>query len=889
MKALKLLSLGAVLAAAALPASAAAKLPPPRLVAPANGASFQELPAISWQPVRRAAQYEYEISADSSFHSIPGSGAGKGTNRTYGLAAALDQVVPDGRYSWRVRAVTALGAAGRWSQTRAIVKHWTDAPSILRGDGAAITWPSTPLVLSWSAVPYAVKYHVTIATDPALANQVLGSPSQPQYTDGTSFVLPTTLANGTYYWAVTPVDAENNIGVRSRVASFTWSWPTTSTLSCVSELLAIPSACPAAPSGQAPTVQDPLLSWGAIPGAAKYDVEINSSPDFPAGSKWCCSTPTIGTSLAPQQALANDSSYWWRVRALDANGNAGQWNFGSSHSQPAFTKVFDGSTPAIPNLTMRDVNGNALTGVPSTDTPIVTWNPVPGASRYEVELGSWTGSYCDWSAGTLYKVPTATTAWTPFGRKGLAQPGPTAWPSPQYDISPPSYSTWCARVLARSDDDAQNQQVVSVWSYVNATNNPNTPAFTYLPPPAAITGQTFTPFTPAGSYIAPANGSLTPRTPLLTWNWLPGANGYFVVISRDAGFTDVADVGFTNIPAYAPRLANSAPLADKSTAYYWAVIPTANADGSGFNDAALQDNPITFNKSSVPPTPLQPADGADVSTWPTFQWTPAENARTYTLQVSADPSFGNLIDNVTTDASAYTSSSTYPANQTLYWRVRGNDWTAQGLNWSPVRTFTRRLPAATPSAGNPAAGELEPVLSWSLVPGAIAYDIHIDEGNGLSQDATVNSTSFAPTTHYGLGTIHWQVRPLFPTLYSTVGGGFFAPQAYLLKLGPPAGAHGTKSGARIVISWNPDPAAKQYEVDVSATDSFSSLLDQHRVDGTSWSPSIDPILAGSHGRLYWRVAAISSDGVSTGAFATGSFGPPRAHKAHRRHHRRKHR
>ena len=48
-------SVAAVAAALALPAAAAARLAPPKLVGPANGAVFQQLPAISWQPVRRAA------------------------------------------------------------------------------------------------------------------------------------------------------------------------------------------------------------------------------------------------------------------------------------------------------------------------------------------------------------------------------------------------------------------------------------------------------------------------------------------------------------------------------------------------------------------------------------------------------------------------------------------------------------------------------------------------------------------------------------------------------------------------------------------------------------------------------------------------------------------
>jgi hypothetical protein len=328
-------------------------------------------------------------------------------------------------------------------------------------------------------------------------------------------------------------------------------------------------------------------------------------------------------------------------------------------------------------------------------------------------------------------------------------------------------------------------------------------------------------------------------------------------------------------------------LSDETTAYYWAVIPTGNTDGTMFNDDVSQDSPRAFNKASVPPTPLQPGNGSSVSTWPTFRWTAAENARNYHLQVSQDPSFGKLLDDVTTDSTAYTSSSTYPADTVLYWRVRANDWTGQGLNWSPVQTFSRHLPGSAPVPGNPSGGDGLPVESWTGVPGAIAYDVHLDQGDGTSNDYTVDSTAFAATDRHGIGSIHWQVRPLFPTTgFGTVGGPFFAPQPYLLKLAAPLGAHGVKAGSRLVISWNPDAAAKQYEVDVSNSQSFSPLISFQRVDGTSWAPDIDYSLPSNRGRLYWRVAAVDSLGT-VGSFATGSFlnnAPAKHHKrAHHKH------
>jgi protein-S-isoprenylcysteine O-methyltransferase Ste14 len=834
-------------------ATAIAGLYAPALQGPADNVTVQQLPAISWRAVRGAAEYEYQIAADPHFNSIAlGTGSGKGTSRTHNLAAALDKAVPDGAYYWRVRALTAADRVGAWSRVRRVVKAWTDAPQITGGDGTAVNWPTTPLVLRWSSVSYAAKYIVSIATDPALSSIVLGTATQPNETQGTSFAMPVSLAPGAYYWAVTPVDAEGHRGARSRVATFQWTWPTATT----------PSLTDLNPDAR---VFDPMFSWNPVPGAARYEVEVNAAEGFPAGSKWCCAGTTTGTSLVPLQVLANNS-YYWRVRAIDARGNAGVWNNGQS-----FTKAFDSVTPSIPNLTVRDINGNALTGAPATSTPIITWEPVPGASRYEVELGAHnsTGKYCDWTlAGQSgYHADTATTAWTPLART-FYKPYSEAWPSAQQDSSLPTgpNAGYCVRVLARSDDDAQRTQVTSEWAYLNGYNNP---AFTFTTPPAGSTCAT----TPPSAYRLPANGSATPRTPYFTWEPVPGAGSYYVVIARDAGFTHVTDVGFTDVNAYAPRLASGTPLSDETTSYYWTVIPAISANGGGVCSDALHNNPQSFNKSSAPPEPITPASGADVTTQPAFRWTSAENARNYRLQVSQDPTFGNSIDDVTTDATAYTSSSTYPADTVVYWRVRANDWNGQGLNWSATRTFVRRLPVPSPTPKS-ATNEGIPPFSWTPVQDAISYDVHVEQADGTTKDFNFESPAFTVAKYYGIGIFRLQVRAEFPTASGgKVAGGYSSLQPFLLSLAPPTAARGVKAGSRLVISWNPEPDAKQYQAEVSTTNGFNSRIDSHRVDGTSWAPDIDFAQKQNRGTLYWRVAAVDWGG-NVGAFATGSFGKP---------------
>jgi hypothetical protein len=845
----------------------------PRLQSPASGVSLEALPTFTWAAVAKATAYQFQLAADLHFGAIVASQLGKGSIETTDIAATPEKAVPNGTYYWRVRTISGK-TSGPWSATRTLVKAWSATPQLLGPNGNTVNWPTQPLVFSWSTVPYAVRYQITLATDPSLANQVLGSTQSPIITQGTVLTPSAPLTTGTYFWAVTPLDAEGHKGTRSPVASFSYVWPTATT-TAFSNLNAAQLL-----------EDDPQFSWAPIPGAARYEVEVNSAEDFPPGSKWCCAGTTIGTTITSMRPLANNR-YYWRVRGIDPRGNPGVWNYGTP-----FRKTFDGSLPAVNNLAVTDAEGNVISTdpeteefvVPSTDTPIVTWDPVPGASRYEVQLAPYaTNTGCDWSKSLLpgfaaLHAETASTAWTPLGGSKGFHIGPSGWPSPQ-EYVPGTLAAegrqYCVRVLARADEDAQNHQVVSTWAYVNPT--PNRPAFTFVDPPPS--GSAAGPLeTPESAYLQPASAGTLPRTPVFSWRRVDGAKGYFVVIAYDENFTEVADVGFTNVPAYVPHLANREPLADETTAYYWAVIPTANADGTGISSdpGRGEDNPQSFNKSSAAPTPLTPTNAATISNQPTFAWTPAENARSYRLQVSQDASFGSPLEDVTTDSTAYTSSSTYPADTVLYWRVRANDWIGQGLKWSPVRTFVRTLPAPVPSPGNAQGGEAIPVLNWAPVQGATGYDLHFEEVNGQPLNFSFPAAAATPLEWYGVGVWRWQVRAEFPAASpgQTTPSGYSPPQLFVRTLNAPSHATGLKSGGRLVISWSPDPAAKQYQVELSTTNGFANTIESHRVDNTSWAPQLNLHMAQNRGALFWRVAAVDVAG-NVGSFVSGAFATPR--------------
>lgn len=842
----KTLLLAAVLLAFLAQGAEARTLPAPRVSSPAANATVQSLPAFTWSKVSGAAQYEFQLAADSGFRSIVlGSGFAKGTFRTTNTAATIEESIPNGTYYWRVRGITKRDKVGRWTGTRTLVKAWTAAPDLLTADALAVAWPSQPLVLRWSPVGYATKYLVSIARDDALGS-IIFTGGRAVETTATTFALPDSLAPGRYYWAITPIDARGHVGTRSRVTSFDWSWPS-GTTTRVNDL--DPSA----------EVFDPQFSWDPVPGAARYEVEVNSSQDFATGSKWCCDEPTTGRSLSPTKPLANNR-YYWRVRAVDPSGNRGQWNLG-----PQFDKGYDATVPSVKNLKLRDNTYAELATGTATNSPVVTWDPVPGAVTYEVQIAPYS-SFCDWASPNTVRHEAVIPAWTP----GYDAPhfGSSAYPDTDSPDGPSGGNgQWCFRVNAHTADDARGDVVLGDWTQLGGSAQPS---FTALDQPSSGSPSALS----SSDYLAPGPTERVTRTPLFRWNRVPNAFGYYVIVARDANFTKIADVGYTRIPAYAPTTL----LNDETTNYYWYVVPTnsafsySDAPENHLNDPAFRHQ---FDKASIPPAPLVPVNNADVTSQPTFSWTSAEGAKEYRLQVSSDPTFGNPIDDVVTTSIAYTSSNTYPADTVLYWRVRANDAQDQGLNWSSPATFQRRLAVPVPDAGPSGPTMAIPVLSWAPVEGAIAYDVRVEQADGETKDFTVNSTSFTPTVWYGVGIWRWRVRARFPTR-----GGGAATSAYSLlqtvvrALGAPTGVTAKRTKSRLLISWNPDPIAKRYTVDFSTTNGFAATFGGTSTDHTSWAPDLGADALKKGGTIYWRVATLD-EGNNRGAYATGEFRIPR--------------
>jgi large repetitive protein len=814
----------------------------PRPAAPAAGAAHPELPPFVWRATRGAAGYEFQIAADRGFNSrIPG--IRRTRIDTENTRVTVTTAVPNGTYWWRVRAVTKAGQVSAWSSPRSVRKSWTAAPSLRSPvNGARVAFPAQPLTLSWSPVPRAAKYLISLATDQDLATLVGDEAIE---TSGTSFAPSLTPAGGkgrTYYWAVTPVDANGNRGAQSRTASFTWEWPS-QTSGRLTDLRGEPETF------------DPQFAWQPVAGAARYEVEVSHSSDFAPGSKVCCDGAVIGTSLTPTKPLP-DNTYYWRVRPVDVDGNVGVWSPGEAVAS-RFEKVFDKAAalgrPSIANLRMRDDRNDPAPPGP-TQTPIVTWDPVPGASSYFVEVVPYAGTFCDWSAPRIdhWRSSTATTAWTPLGYR-LTAPAP--YPDKfrvQSDAARLVAGTsYCVRVRAKSDTDARNAEVYGDFAHLGG---PDRPAFTFAGYPCQ-TGCARG-YLSASDYLT-GQGS-TAVTPFFTWGG-PNAASWFVLVAKDPEFHTIVDYGWTQVRAYAPRAGDS-PLTypDETTEYYWAVLPASGFNGAGAVGDPLSASPARFTKQSTPPRLVAPGAGASASGPPVFTWTPVQGARRYNLQVSREDDFGKLLDNVTTSSISYTANAIYPADVALYWRVRAEDEKGIGLTWSERRVLRFKLPAPD-VAGGPTSGDFIPTWRWQPVQGAVTYEMHVQQPDGRQKTFDgIRASALTAVKMTGTGVFRWRVRASFPQGRSgTVSGPWSRTRAFTRTLGRPTGARTVGGGKSVHFRWNPKTGAHRYVVQVSERPDFARVVDRVTTDQTTYAPELR--LRGERKTLFWRVAAVDED------------------------------
>ena len=75
--------------------------------------------------------------------------------------------------------------------------------------------------------------------------------------------------------------------------------------------------------GSTTTDTTPTLNWNAVSGAAGYELQLAESR---AGVEASPIQSVTGASYTPASVLTNEQTYYWRVRAVDGDGEYGAWS-----------------------------------------------------------------------------------------------------------------------------------------------------------------------------------------------------------------------------------------------------------------------------------------------------------------------------------------------------------------------------------------------------------------------------------------------------------------------------------------------------------------------------------------------------------------------------------
>lgn len=907
----------------------------PNPTAPAHNAvlSFPTSPVLfRWDALQGARTYTLEVDDAPDF-------IGAATYQTNNSSFTLTEPQTVGQvFHWRVRGNAAAGVVSAWSETRSYTYAWPGTPVLVSPPNTNLS-PIEDVNLVWQPVAGAAAYQLQVSPNGDWANNV----TIDRIVLGTRYSPPTTILNGAYFWRVRAKDARTpaNNGPWSAEWTFTRGWADV-------PVEVAPAWNEASPL-EIPVVGVPTLRWTPVDHASYYEVWIGPDVNFSPGSFVLCYTNR--TEVTPYEGgpgpggctvpVKDDAVLYWKVRGIDGGANVlGLWSASSASNTYRFMYRSGRTTLLGP--------GDGLS-VATVATPVLRWSPVDNVEKYRVTIVRANGTVAKTvdTYATSYTPDSLTPSDGPFswyvrtidGSGNVSSlPAQSDWWS--FSLTAPSTTT-AFSLLAPADGSSHVRMPSMQWepytgaSYYKVWYGPAgglyfaTPlsgstqlkfaAFTYAGLPLAeglykwyveafnssnvslgvSAQQTFAMEPPltlgSADYLTPARCLLISTcqtvadTPTLTWNAVPGAGAYQVIVANDANFTNQVVVYKTIFTRLTPR--SSFVDSQAGQAYYWFVRPcidwTLTRCGPSEQTSA-NANAGAFRKRSAAVELTGPAADATVPNQVTFTWrdylatngalSPAvtQGARSYRIAVSTVADFSSVLDTQVVDQTTYTPFDiTYPEGP-LYWRVQALDQSGNSLTVSPSRRVTKASPAPAltfPANGATVSGV--PYLSWTPQLYAARYNVEVYRGGDLlfspANRVLTQTTKFAawaPTTSLPSDVYAWRVQRIDAN--SRVGP-WSAGRTFRLQAAAPAlisPADGTAFASKMLFfSWGSVPGAAQYRFEASTTSGFTTTVSLVQTVMTAWAPTT----AFADGSFFWRVSALDAAGNVISRSTSRSF------------------
>ena len=697
------------------------QLPAPTVT---GGNDSQGRPTLKWNAVTGAAKYEVYRARSKNGDYIKYATA---TGTSYTNTSYIEN---GNTYYYKVRALKSDGTAGAWSSIVSVTyKQTLSAPTVTGGNDAQ----GRP-TLTWKAVTGAAKYEVYRARSKD------GDYIKYSTVTGTSYTNTSYIENGnTYYYKVRALDVNGTAGAWSSVVSVTYK-----------QTLPAPTV-----TGGNDAQGRPTLTWKVVTGAAKYEVYRARSMN---GDYIKYSTVT-GTSYTNTSYIESGNTYYYKVRALDANGTAGAWS-----SIVAVTYKQTLSAPAV-------TGGNDAQG-----RPTLKWNAVTGAAKYEVyRARSKNGDYIKYSTvtGTSYTntsyIENGNTYY--YKVRALKSDGTAgAWSS----IVSVTYKQTLPAPTVTGGNDSQGRPTLK-WNAVTGaakyevyrarskdgtyTNYSTTTGTAYTNSSYLTSGATYyykvralDANGNAGPYSAVVSvtcrlkltapsvtgGNDAQGRPTLKWNAVTGAAKYEVYRARSLNgdyvkYSTVTGTSYTN----------TSYLANGTTYYY--KVRALGSDGS----YGPYSTPVSVTYKAPFGAPLV-TGRKDSQGRPALKWDKVTDAAKYEVY-RARSKDGTYSLMSTQSATGYTNTSYLANGTTYYYKVRALKANGTASAYSSVVTITYgTVPTpAAPAMRSAKADSAGITVSWDTAANAVTYNVYrtADAGSSWTQVASsVKGTSYKDTT-----------------------------------------------------------------------------------------------------------------------------------------------
>ena len=714
---------------------------------------------FTWKALAGAQSYELQVDDADDF-------IGATTYKTKNTSYVITEPRTVGQtFYWQLRGVSG-GNYSDWSAFGKFRSTWATKPMLEYPEPDDPVDPSdfvTDLYFDWAPVLGAKTYQLQVSPNGDWTNNKTIDVT----VKSTRYVPPVPLNNGNYFWRVRALDAAStaNFGPWSDPGRiFQRGWPDKPMLVWPSD-----GGSTADANAADPTWQNPTFTWTAIRRASWYRVRIgtekNGTTGLLDGSIQGCITNR--TTLTPNVRFASPGicrflltpgeTYYWDVAGIDSpvlNPSASDlWGPPDQKSNVlglrSDVRSFVWQPPEPLPGTIRPLDPSdyltPATCAPQddctdyeTDTPVLTWTAIPGATAYRITLSldpNFTNIYATYCAE--FNRFAGTVSW----RDNQANEAYYWNVTPDIDCGAPP-------TIDPTNRSAFQKRSVPVYRTAPVQNSVGENDFEFR----------------WDHYL---DTNLSYPEPVTTQPPTQEAKQYRITVSTVSDFATTIDTKIVNTPFYTPydRTYPEGPI-------YWRVQAidgsgndlTWSRRGTGMAEFDPDFAGVVMKKSPVP-TQFYPGNAATVKGVPYLQWLPLAYAASYDVQIDNDVNFSSPAATVSaTKMSAWAYTEPLAAG-TYYWRVRRNDADNRDGAWSSVRSFV--LAPAAPTLVSPANGTFPSpatlLLQWTTAQPAPSYQVEVSTSETFTSfvsgyPQTTVMTSWAPKTFFANGTYYWRVK-----------------------------------------------------------------------------------------------------------------------------------